>query len=63
MLPTGTYAGVNGDVLVEAAPEEATIVVASIVKESTLDLLIIRPRAKDIDLTVFPGALSRAYAL
>ena len=44
------------DVLVEAVQEEAAIVIASIVKESALDLSIVRPGFKDIDITVFPSA-------
>ncbi len=60
MLLTGMYAVVALDVLVEAALEEAAIVVASIIKESTLNLSIVWPRAKDIDLTVFSGVLLQA---
>ncbi len=51
------------NVLVEAAPEEAVIVITSVVKESALDLLIIRPRSKEIDLTVFPSLLSQAWTI
>ncbi len=62
-MQIGTYVVADVNVLIEAALGEAVIVIASIIKESALDLLTVHPRAEYIDLAVFPGVLLQAYAL
>ncbi len=57
MLPTGSNAMTNADVLIEDAPKDASVVVAVIMKGHVLNLYLDQPRAKDVNFKVFPNVI------